>query len=1129
MPRPMTPHADPDSRPGTPRATSPSLTSPHTSFACIILIIPRRHHISYLPAFCSQPMFLHRSPTPNGHQIPESPDRSATASPSMENRLNRRPASPLAPNTYQPMAVPARIGTPPHLAWGRQAHNRDNSWISETTEVSSPYPESNGHSSRSLRSPPLPDSPVDRSHSHSFSFSPGVPEPSASPGADSHPDSQATPTGTPAPTFQTTSTINSIPQQTSPTPYTPYSPPSTGSILDNRHLSYQSSIDPSQKAELKVFHFKPNANSSRSSLDSTSSSYHSESGDQSDLVSSLFERADSSQTSWHDLSVLETSPANSTSISETQADEIIGRHGLKSSDFLAIQNKLFSVAMTKLSAPESLERVGSLRRRRGSTSHNSIHGRDLQRLASPPPRATSPPVAGHDPENLSRATNLLHSISTHPPPSLSALGPPSYATSPSNKRDVSPGTQRNRDLADMIFGGNEEPQVPQQAPVTSYWNTGPPQSASNVTGQFVPPAGLPVIPQSPPLSADQAELERQVLYKNNAAMIALRKRPSNSRIGEPIASPSSGSIRKKVTPQQISTPTLVSASASVDTIDLPVANSPSQSSSNPSKLGSTLKRLRGTLRAKPSPTTPTLQEPITSPRSPPAASPYTPTSSQYATYNPSRLHPGGEHPIFSATEPGRFKVPLPSPPASAGPGLKGFMSRFRGTKRETNMNGKEEVPYGYASPYLIASPSSPSSAATPQAAQGFGTPTGPALHPPSTTSPASMSSPNLLHRFEPPAEERQPPLAQAVDDSSAGKIQHLFDVASDLGVDREALNELLSRSGSTSSQATRWSKATALDLKASQFDPPHNPPTPQKSVRAEESPSASTSTHLSKSPSVHRPQPRPRPGREAQTADGGTSVVLRRTLIFPSDMRVSTADPLSNVKRSMSQKKRMSAQSHSTRSVHDRIPTPPPPAAAPVDAFSDLPPLPGSLAKGPGVPMPVGIGSGAYDSFGDHPGETLPKGLEEPGSALQVIELANGDTIWSIVNGLRDDDESLYPGRSSFASEYSYDDMQVNFKEHARKNSQGSHGSHPVRKADYNRPETKVFYSSPAQIGKLIENLSTGMDAGAFNIMPHRQNELPLPTRSRPEHSATSSMSSGADWTMEDRLEHVLQSLNGPH
>jgi hypothetical protein len=152
----------------------------------------------------------------------------------------------------------------------------------------------------------------------------------------------------------------------------------------------------------------------------------------------------------------------------------------------------------------------------------------------------------------------------------------------------------------------------------------------------------------------------------------------------------------------------------------------------------------------------------------------------------------------------------------------------------------------------------------------------------------------------------------------------------------------------------------------------------------------------------------------------------------------------------------------------------------------------------------------------------------------------------SIVNGLRDDDESLYPGRSSFASEYSYDDMQVNFKEHARKNSQGSHGSHPVRKADYNRPETKVlslaprwarplirflqvFYSSPAQIGKLIENLSTGMDAGAFNIMPHRQNELPLPTRSRPEHSATSSMSSGADWTMEDRLEHVLQSLNGPH
>lgn len=150
------------------------------------------------------------------------------------------------------------------------------------------------------------------------------------------------------------------------------------------------------------------------------------------------------------------------------------------------------------------------------------------------------------------------------------------------------------------------------------------------------------------------------------------------------------------------------------------------------------------------------------------------------------------------------------------------------------------------------------------------------------------------------------------------------------------------------------------------------------------------------------------------------------------------------------------------------------------------------------------------------------------------------------MNGLRgEDSESIYPRGNSFASEYSHDDVQIFFKEHARSNSKGSNASASDKKPDYDRPDTKVgpgfpfypfniyllvfsfqiFYSSPDHIGRLMENLSSGMDAGSFNIMAGYQPEPALPSR-RLEHSTTSSMSSGVDWSMEDRLEHMLGSLN---
>ena len=64
----------------------------------------------------------------------------------------------------------------------------------------------------------------------------------------------------------------------------------------------------------------------------------------------------------------------------------------------------------------------------------------------------------------------------------------------------------------------------------------------------------------------------------------------------------------------------------------------------------------------------------------------------------------------------------------------------------------------------------------------------------------------------------------------------------------------------------------------------------------------------------------------------------------------------------------------------------------------------------------------------------------------------------------------------------------------------------------------KVFHSSSAQIGRLIESLSQGVDSGSFNI---------LPNTNRPGHSASSSLSTNdINWTVEERLDRMLGAIN---
>ena len=67
---------------------------------------------------------------------------------------------------------------------------------------------------------------------------------------------------------------------------------------------------------------------------------------------------------------------------------------------------------------------------------------------------------------------------------------------------------------------------------------------------------------------------------------------------------------------------------------------------------------------------------------------------------------------------------------------------------------------------------------------------------------------------------------------------------------------------------------------------------------------------------------------------------------------------------------------------------------------------------------------------------------------------------------------------------------------------------------------SQVFYSSSAQIGQLIENLSQGADSGSFNFMPNLSGR-------GPGHSASSSLSTNdINWTVEERLERMLGAMN---
>jgi serine/arginine repetitive matrix protein 2 len=67
----------------------------------------------------------------------------------------------------------------------------------------------------------------------------------------------------------------------------------------------------------------------------------------------------------------------------------------------------------------------------------------------------------------------------------------------------------------------------------------------------------------------------------------------------------------------------------------------------------------------------------------------------------------------------------------------------------------------------------------------------------------------------------------------------------------------------------------------------------------------------------------------------------------------------------------------------------------------------------------------------------------------------------------------------------------------------------------------KVYVTPSAQIGRLIENLSQGMDAGSFKfaVNDHQRHE-------QTAHSHSSSYT-GSEWTVERNINEMMRDMQG--
>lgn len=615
-----------------------------------------------------------------------------------------------------------------------------------------------------------------------------------------------------------------------------------------------------------------------------------------------------------------------------------------------------------------------------------ISTKNFGQIASPPPQTQPPasPTHATSDDQYSKASALLNSVveSIKDQPSTLTVSP--IARAPSSSSDeLSPATRRNRALARVLFGEEDckdsgsptteaEPikSIPEPEPIVStsstdttriiptttpsnlvsnasYVVSSPPISAQSSMSQSVETTYLyrnPSVTKAPQTPSEQADLVREVQKKAEAAMIALNK-TSSSSVNLPDSLSYSTSIRRRVDPKDISMPKLVSTSNNLDALPLTKLNN-----SSTSKLGSRFRRLRGSLRSK---TVVSSGEETVTPASLGTATPTKAVSSDNSKPSESNTKP----PSTAWSEQSKFKIPLQSP-ITSGPGLKGFMARFRNKQRMSEPPRERPL----ASPATL----SPRSADTVMP----GLPASPSERS-LTTAPRSSGQPRPMYSRFPPASlsvtqsptsapqlpkpqsptQPQPPESPSTEQSRAA-LQMLFIAANDLGLDQNVLTDLLSRSGSVSSR-NLLNRSNSVAQSASKPGTAPSNAEPLSYVSSTGSDQTTTPTNPS-----HNQDPRPRPvtpddstlkSRQLRRPkDGQTenNPVVRITRVYASD----APDLASLISRKNStRRKRVSAASVSSRSVHDRVPTPPPPKAAKRFSADRMPPVP---------LLPNGLGQG---------------------------------------------------------------------------------------------------------------------------------------------------------------------------
>ncbi|KAH7889253.1 hypothetical protein F5I97DRAFT_1842877 [Phlebopus sp. FC_14] len=1159
MPRPMTPHDsafdsdDIRSHSTTPRAMSPMLPN-HNGHPFLSSGLLRRG--SDASRSTPRPTFPQSHPTASsylsrsnsGRRTPDANQRDSTSGTEQETSsvfVRRRPISPLSGPAFQPMAVSPRPSTPSNVTWNvgpsaspdktkldtKPTHSRSGSLSTEGEPQTNMDVNRSRSPSRSLLSPAPPDSPAPGQQTASTykwnrSASPAFTSPSSyDPGTPPYLSSRSF--RSPTPTQSRTAASPTFPSD------------SNGATVRSPKQRFKS---PSNHSfGVSQLSFTPLGNSSRSSFESTGSSYHSWDPSQNKQVAlEVFNGGTGpSQPVWHDLDKSSSTTPGS-SQEDCDFEDIIRRYvGLTKSDFVAIQDKLVGAALQKAAYPDTRERTNSLRRRRPSTSQSnySVNGREYG-VASPPPSQVTPADRRSPADNSAKANALLESVVGSIP--LTNITTDSKVEN-SAEPEASPTTRRNRDLARALGFGNElerlvvpilsnqEASSPTISPtVEAILPQEPSPVVEDTTSAKLPeaqstptlsPGPLPQRSQSMrnprPTPINEAELAKEVQRKVDAATAALMKTSSGQKFSE-INSSTISVTRKRISPSQISTPRLLSAPTSVETIPLPQPNPPQQPVGPQTSLGITerMRRFRNTLRAKPMVPMGDEITPFPIDLQPQSAPPQRQPLTRRPTLPLPKFGPG------SSTDLGKLKTPNLSPPTSTTPGLKGLMARFRRPRTENTGDSQSSV-HSRTSP-TTSSPTASSHQGHTRA---------------NTTTSTSATAQGVI----PWAESSARPSVDATtvtSDVDSVAVRQLFEAASNLGLDQAALNDLLTRSTSVSriggwgmpggSSAIIGSQAPTSATRAGHNVDRNRPVTPSDKHPSDEALNGAGDKTVRKL-SVRKLGESSQTRQSRQTPEN--SAVIRRTLIFPSEFRASKVDLNQVTRKSSTRRHRRSGSATSAQSAHHSPPVPSVPTsiAAQAEALLRAPPSNISAEKS----------NSAYESLYDmYSGESKhtstvlgDAGTEhgddaaQEGPALEVVEMANGETIWSIVNGLRDDDvESLYASRTSLGSEYSTrengDGLQIFVKEHARSTSKGSTSSFLSRKKSSqgkNRPETKVFYSSSAHIGRLIENLSQGMDAGSFNFIPNQP----------PDRSTPSSFHSDGDthWTVEERLEHMLGTI----